>query len=390
MYIKRTLAQEILKQTKHYPVVMLTGARQSGKTTLLQNLFPQYEYLTLEDPDTLRELKDDTRAYLARKNVNMIIDEAQRFPELFSYIQTIVDEEHKPGKFILSGSQSFLLNERISQSLAGRSALLTLFPLTAGELNKASLLPVTRDDYLFKGGYPKIYANDLIVSDYLLGYRQTYIERDIRQMKEVVHLKPFTTFIGLSAHHVARQLNITEIASAAQTSTKTINRWLSILEASYLTFTIQPYYKNFGKRLIKTPKFYYWDTGLACNLLGFSSPDELFGNKYTGALFENMVVSEIAKGLYYHDRMARLYYWRDSSQNEIDLIVDRGVRGTTLIEIKSSTTYKPASFSIMDKLGELFGASPDNRYLVYGGTESFTNKHGHVLSYKNIDDLFTS
>lgn len=335
--INRILAEQIQRLSLKFPVVAVTGPRQSGKSTLLKHLFPDRRYASLEDPDIRLYAQEDPRAFLADHQNGCILDEVQRVPELFSYIQTIVDATNKPGQFILSGSQNFLLSEQISQSLAGRVALLNLLPLSIAELDAANLLPNTPEALLFNGCYPRIYSGHIDPNDWYPNYISTYLERDVRLIKNITDLSTFQHFLKLCAGRCGQLLNLTALGNDCGVSHNTIKAWISLLETSFIAFRVQPYYRNFSKRLVKTPKLYFYDTGLVCHLLGLKSAEDLETHYLRGGIFESFVISEIQKHYLNQAKIPNLYFWQDKSHIEVDCIIETGDH-LSAIEIKSSKT----------------------------------------------------
>lgn len=384
--IKRHLSTRLKRAVKQFPVVTLTGPRQSGKTTLVQHIFPGYHYVSLELPDTRAFALEDPRGFLAGFDGPVILDEVQRAPELFSYIQGIVDK-HKDwtGRFILTGSQNFLLLQNISQSLAGRCAVLHLLPFTRAELTerKARIpgttgglktgqhVPQGADLFttLFTGFYPRIHDRNLPPRDWLASYTQTYIERDVRNVLNIGDIETFSRFLQLCAGRCGQLLNLSNLAADCGITHTTATRWISVLEASFIITLLRPHHQNFGKRLIKSPKLYFLDTGLLCYLLGIRSPKELHHRSERGAIFETFVVSELYKNLLHGGEQPRLHFWRTSSGHEIDLLIDRGDRQIP-VEIKSGQTITGSFFKELHYWQELTGSKDPAAYLVYGGTES--------------------
>lgn len=385
--IRRDLAPKILSMAEKFPVVTVTGPRQSGKSTLVRSLFPHYRYVTLEDEDVRALAQNDPRAFLDLYDDRVIFDEAQRAPSLFSYIQGVVDKNNAPGQFILSGSQNFLLMEAISQSLAGRAAVLHLLPLSLHELNEAGLRPASVDEWLLTGGYPRIYDVGIDPADYYPSHVQTYLERDVRTGSGILKLAEFERFLGLCADRTAQMLNKEDMARDCSISPKTIESWLSVLEASFITLRLHPYYRSYGKRLVKTAKLYLCDTGLACCLLGMEEREEVVLSEKRGALFETAVVTEMAKAFAARGRRAKLYYWRDSSNKEVDLIIERGAAPADIIEVKSSATYNPRFFKSLGELGELMGVPTTHRHVVYAGNESFATSMGNVVALADVAQI---
>ena len=385
--IPRELTAKLQSLAKLFPAVTLTGPRQSGKSTLVREAFPDYRYVSLEDEDMREMALDDPRAFLARYDDHTIFDEVQRVPALFSYLQGVIDRRGTSGQYILSGSQDFLLMHRISQSLAGRVAVLHLLPLSYSELVAAHRKPNTIDDFLFQGCYPRPVTMGIDPADFFPSYIKTYIDRDVRAEFGVKKITEFNTFLTLCATRVGKALNITSLANDCNISTGTARDWLSVLEASFITLRLHPYHKNYGKRLIKAPKLYFYDAGLAANLLGIESADQLFASQYRGNLYENAIVIEIIKRCQAIGREPKLFYWRDSNQKEIDLIIERGGQPQYAIEVKSSSTYRPKSFENLENLAPLMGVDPQHRFIVYGGDEAIDTRHGHVIGINDVGRL---
>jgi predicted AAA+ superfamily ATPase len=386
--IKRELAQKLLALAKQFPSLAILGPRQSGKTTLAQATFPTYKYFSLEDFDTRALIESDPKAFLEKykDEAGIILDEIQNLPQLFSYLQVHIDAYKKKGHFIVTGSQNFALNEAISQSLAGRIAILTLLPLSIAELKQSSLLPNDIDRCLFNGMYPSIYADGIDPHDWYRSYTATYVERDVRQIKNVQDLSTFQNFMKLCAGRIGQLLNLTSLSDDSGMSVTTITQWITILEASYIVFLLQPYYRNLGNRVIKSPKLFFYDTGLACNLLGITSSDQLFSHYLRGNLFESFIISDLIKQRQNKGMNPNIYFWRDKTQFEVDAIIENG-ETLTPIETKVSQTFNPHHFEYLSKWNELTQTNPDNNILVYGGTMSQDTKNGRLISWKDIENL---
>ncbi|MCL2650429.1 MAG: ATP-binding protein [Candidatus Azobacteroides sp.] len=380
--IERNITGKLQYLATKFPVVTLTGARQCGKSTLLKSCFPAYRYVTLEDLDIRRQAIEDPRGFLDNFGMKTIIDEAQYAPDLFSYIQTKVDAENKTGMYFLSGSQNFLLMQSITQSLAGRTALLKLAPFSVSELKRVSLLPTSLNDWLFTGGYPRIYDKDIFPADFYPNYIQTYVERDVRQLREINNLSQFVRFLKLCAARVGQLLNINSLANECGITVPTVNAWLSVLETGSIIFLLKPYYKNYNKRLIKSPKLYFHDTGLAASLLGLENSQQLSTHYLRGELFENMVIVEYLKKEFAKGKDPQIYFWRDSNQNEVDLLVETG---TTLqaIEIKSGATLNNNYFKGLAHFQQISDIDKDNLMVVYGGDADYSATNGRFISWKN-------
>ena len=368
------------------PIISITGPRQSGKTTLAKQCFPEYDYMNLENPDVLATAKSDPRLFLSQHEKGLIIDEAQLFPELFSYLQTISDENNKPGEFIITGSQNFLMSEKISQSLAGRVFVTHLLPFSLAELKKSDLLSDNYSEFIFKGFYPRIYDRDISPDLYYPSYIQTYTERDIRQIINVTNLSSFQRFMRLVAGRAGQLINYSSIANELGHEVKTIKSWFSILEASFVVFFLQPHQKNYSKRIVKTPKLYFYDTGLACSLLGIRNEDEINLHWAKGALFENMMIADIMKNVLNMGHFPLLFFWRDNTGNEMDCLIENAL-GIKCVEFKSSTTLHPDFFKGLQFYKKLSNAKEENLYLVYGGNKNVRRKEANILSWKNASEL---
>jgi predicted AAA+ superfamily ATPase len=363
--IERKITAVITRYLSKYPIVTLTGPRQSGKSTLLRAVLKNYTYLTLEDLDTRRFAIEDPRGFLEHYNDKTIIDEAQYAPELFSYIQTATDLRNKTGQYVLSGSQNFLLLKNIKQSLAGRVSIAKLLPFSYPELADSGI-EIGLNELIFKGGYPRIYDKNIPPSEFYENYLQTYINRDVDELLNVRDITSFNKFIKLCAARIGQLLDITSLARDCGISFKTATSWLSILESSYIMFELPPYYANIGKRLIKSPKIYFYDTGLACYLLGMKSTTDLADNKLYGQLFENFVIAEQLKRYYNRKVVPDLYFWRDTNGNEIDLVDDTGPE-LQLTEIKSGKTAKADFTTNLKTIGQELGVPPKNQRVIYNG-----------------------
>ncbi len=382
--IQRHLTNKIQEMATKMPVISITGPRQSGKTTLAKACFPHYWYVNLENPDTYQAAISDPRLFLTQFQNGLIIDEAQRLPELFSYIQTISDERNIPGEYILTGSQNFLLAANISQSLAGRVFVTHLLPFSIAELKQTPYDSQNFEISLLKGFYPRLYDKNIEPSMFYPSYIQTYIERDVRQIVNVSNLFLFQRFMRLSASRVGQLLNYNSIANELGIDLKTVKSWFSILESSFIVFFLQPHYLNFSKRIVKTPKLYFYDTGLVCSLLGIKKADELESHWVRGALFENLIMSDLAKNYYNRAEKLPLYFWRDSTGNEIDCLIDEG-NTTKIAEIKSSTTISPDFFKGLNYYRQLNPLVKP--YLFYGGIQDSDRKESQVLSWKSTNEI---
>ncbi|MBD3288781.1 DUF4143 domain-containing protein [candidate division KSB1 bacterium] len=381
--IRREISEIILSKTSQMPVIVVTGPRQSGKTTLVKALFQDYDYVNLEFPDIRSRAEEDPRLFLTGHKTGLVIDEVQRVPDLLSYIQGIVDESGKSGSYILTGSQNFLLPGQISQTLAGRAALFHLLPFSLTEISSEYPIDDQFTGIAFTGTYPRIHDRQLKPNDWYPWYISSYIERDVRQIEYVKDLNKFQTFLKICAGRVGQLFNASAIANEIGVNYKTIQSWISVLEASFIIFLLQPYYKNFNKRLTKSPKLYFYDTGLICSLLNIRSADELSYHYLKGEIFESLIISEMKKHIAHHNLQASLYFWRDNSGNEIDCLVDTGARATAA-EIKSGTTITSDFFKGLRYWKNLTGCETDQLALIYGGTENQHRSNGRVLGWKNV------
>lgn len=388
MFYKRDL-EEVLKRYLKFPAIALLGPRQSGKTTLAKNYFSKHAYFSFEDPAIREYATSDPRGFLKEyENTHgIILDEFQYVPEILSYIQLEVDEKDRPGYFVLTGSQNFLMNSSITQSLAGRVGILTLLPFSMHELQKSNILEENYSKLILNGFYPRIYAKDIAPADLYPSYINTYVERDVRQLVNVTDLNTFQKFLALCAGRIGQLLNLTEIAMNCGISAPTAGKWLSILEASYILFRLQPHFNNYNKRITKTPKLYFYDTGLACSLLQINSPDTLTLNPFRGPLFENLIISDLYKQYFNKGQRPPLYFWRNNNGLiEVDCLADTG---NTLvpIEIKAGETISGSFFSGITKFNELSGTNSEDNYIVYGGTSKQSRSGGHVIGWQEAASL---
>ena len=364
------------------PVISITGPRQSGKTTVAKMCFPHYDYVNLENPDTLEDAKSDPRSFLIRFKQGLIIDEIQLFPELFSYIQTISDERGIPGEFIITGSQNFLLSAKISQSLAGRVFVTHLLPFSFSELKEAKFRTDNPSIYMFKGFYPRIYDKDIEPDFFYPSYIQTYAERDLRQIVNVSNLFLFQKFMRLAAGRIGQLLNYNNIAIELGVDLKTVKSWFSILETSFIVFFLQPHFLNFSKRLLKTPKLYFYDTGLVCSLLGIKKEADLDYHWAKGALFENMIIADLQKNYLNEAAIPPTYFWRDNTGNEVDCLIDES-NDIKSIEIKSSSTISSAFFKGLNYYKKLNETSKP--FLIYGGNENYMRKEAQIVNWNSSE-----
>jgi len=386
--IKREAEEKLKQLANGFPAVSVTGPRQSGKTTLVRSTFPEKPYVLLEDPDTRAYATEDPRSFLKQyEDTGAIIDEIQNVPELFSYLQGILDSSSKTGRFILTGSQNFMLSEKISQSLAGRVGILKLLPLSMSELRNANLEHDTYEDYLYTGFFPRIYDNNIEPSDYYSSYIQTYIERDLRQIKEIKNLSVFQDFIRMCANRNGQVVNFTSIGNDCGISDNTVREWISLLQASYIIFLTRAHHKNFNKQLTKMPKLYFTDPGLAAYLAGIQNVDQVKYHPFKGGLFESMVIGELLKYRFNRAKENNLYYWRDKLGHEIDCIIDTGHETPVPVEIKSGRTVNDDYFKNLSYWNKLSGNSPERSFVVYGGDARQKRKAGVVLPFDGIEPL---
>ena len=379
MFIKRDIQHQLEKMLGLSPLLSLTGPRQSGKTTLLLNAFPNYKYYNLERLDYRQLIMEDPLGFLKSNGPGIIFDEVQNLPELFSYIQAVSDENGAAGQYVLSGSQSFLKNQHISQSLAGRIYVSHLLPFSFNEVG------VTADVFstIYKGFYPRLVEKGINASDFYPSYLHTYVERDIRSLKAIEDLNTFTRFLALCAGRVGQILNLTSLANDVGVAVNTVKSWISLLEASYIIFLVQPYHNNFSKRIIKSPKLYFSDTGVACSLLRIGSPETLKTHYLYGSLFENMVISDILKQLYNLGKQPNIYYWRESNGTEVDCILELDSSRCMAIEIKAGQTFSKDYFKNLKKYPD----STAKKIVIYAGEESISTGDFTLIPWQGITSI---
>ena len=378
--VPRHLAAALARAVRQYPVTTLTGPRQSGKTTLLCAAFPDSAYVSLEAPDERAFALEDPRGFLARFEGPVILDEAQRAPDLFSYIQVLVDEDPAPGRFVLSGSQNFLLMANVSQSLAGRVRITHLMPFSMRELPPESSVRGWRE-LAHAGFFPRIHDQNLDPTEWLAGYHQTYLERDVRELTQVGDLERFNRFVMLCAGRTGQLLNVASLANDCGIAADTVRRWLSVLETSFVVFRLLPYRRSFKRRLTRSPKLYFIDTGLLCWLLGIRESEQLATHPLRGAVFENLIVSEALKVGYHAGEIPRLYFWRDHRGNEVDLLIERGGHPHP-VEIKSGATVNADFFKGLRYWRTVIGRD-DPGTLVYGGEGSYRRENVEVVAWSD-------
>ena len=384
--IKRTVEQHILRLAKQYPVVTITGPRQSGKTTLCQAAFPHKRYISLENLDNRRIAINDPSRFLSDLPEGAILDEIQRAPNLLSYIQGIVDEKKKEGMFILTGSQQFELMDSITQSLAGRTALVKLLPFSYTEVYGTNKKRPDLNTVLFTGFYPRIFDKKLNPTEALAFYTTTYIERDVRSLIQVQDLSRFEMFLKVCASQTGQILNLSHLSNECGIAVNTVKSWLAVLEASYIVFLLRPHHKNFKKRLIKSPKLYFVDVGLAAFLLDIQDKTHLKNHPLRGALFETFVITEMLKKRFNHIQTQNMYYFRDNVGNEVDCLMDMGSE-VIPIEIKSGQTIADDFFKGINYYKKLNPAAKQS-WLIYGGDKSYQENGHNVCPYDGIDEVF--
>ena len=385
MTLPRTATALLRQLARGFPVIAITGPRQSGKSTLARETFAQHPYVTLEDPDTRALARADPRRFLARFPNGAVLDEVQRVPELLSYLQGRVDASQRMGEFIITGSQQFGVMDGITQSLAGRVGLLQLLPLTNAELQPSASAGASLEARMWRGGYPALHAQgrDLAPPTWFAGYVATYLERDVRQVLNVANLALFQRFVLMCAARSGQLLNLNSLAADCGISKPTARQWLTVLQASYVLTLLPPYHRNFGKRLVKTPKLYFLDTGLLCHLLRVPDALALQTHAMRGAIFETWVVTEVIKHRFNLGLAADLYFWRDNHGTEVDLVFEDGGR-MQAVEIKSGTTFAMDWLSTPRRWSAMAGDGAAKPIVVYGGAESFELDAARVMSWRVI------
>ena len=388
--ITRNATPTIKRLAEAFPVVAIVGPRQSGKTTIAKKIFHDHKYISFEEIIEAREeAEKDPHGFLNTyaNEHGLILDEFQHVPSLLSYIQLYVDKNRKPGYFILTGSQNFLMNQAIAQTLAGRVALVTLLPLSITELENTQLLPDSIEEFAFKGTYPELYTNvKMNPVDWYQNYILTYLERDVRDLRRVESLSTFRKFMRLCAARVGQIINVTNLANDADIDQKTAHAWLTLLEASYIIFRVHPYYDTFTRRLVKTPKLFFYDTGLACSLLGIETVEQLKLSSYRGNLIESLIMSDIEKLYHNQGRLPRMYFLKDKNDKEIDCVIEK-TESLLPIEIKAKMTASRDMFNNIIFWRGLGGKEEikfEEGYLVYAGSETKKSTYGTFLSWKDI------
>jgi predicted AAA+ superfamily ATPase len=383
--VVRAASQKLKQLATKFPVVGLLGPRQSGKTTLAKELFPKKPYVSFENQDTVLLAIRDPRAFLSAYKNGAVFDEIQRAPQLLSYLQELVDaHKKKAGLFVITGSQNLLLLETITQTLAGRIAFIQLLPFSLTELRDTNFGKQTLDGFLFRGGYPRLYQQRIAPTDYYPNYLLTYVERDVRQIKNISNLALFQRFLKICATRTGQQLNYSAIANDCGIDQKTVLNWLGILEASFIAFRLQPYYNNLGKRLLQMPKLYFYDTGLCSSLLEIENEKQMANHPLRGALMENLMIIELLKSRLNRGLRSNLFYWRDRTGNEIDLLLDQS-DAVVPIEIKSSTTFH-LDFLKGIRYWQKLNPKLKSSYLVFNGKDGQVEKT-KILNWENTDKI---
>ncbi len=381
-FYPRSTVELLMRSLRDYPVVVLTGPRQAGKTTLLRQALPGWQMLSLEDIDLREFAQFDPRGFLQRYPAPLILDEVQRVPDLLSYIQTMVDASGRMGQYVLSGSQQFSLLAGVTQSLAGRASLIELHPLRLKELSDAGDMPTSLDRYLLQGGYPAVHARGLDTQRYYADYVASYVERDVRSLSAVQDLGTFQRFMRLCAARTGQLLNLNALANDCGISQPTANAWMNLLEASFIVKRMAPYHRNFGKRLVKTPKLYFLDTGLCAWLLGITSERDMQSHYARGALFETWAVTEALKWRAVRGNAQPLYFWRDNIGNEVDLLLEQDA-GLTLVEVKSGQTFQPGWLQSL-KTVQRHMNQPTRNAVLYGGDLSAGRTDAELVGWRNL------
>lgn len=385
--IKRTLEQELIQSSQEYPVVTIIGPRQSGKTTLAKMTFPEYTYVNLEQPEYRQMAADDPKTFFYQFPPPVILDEIQNVPELLSWIQVTTDQEPAlHGQFVLTGSHQLMLHEAISQSLAGRTALLTLLPFSLEELPKKTVLE-ERTELLFNGFMPRVHDQGIRPQRFYRDYFMTYVERDVRKLLAIENLQAFELLMRLLAGNVGHEIHYSRLSNQVGISAPQIKKWIGVLEASFILFKLPPYFNNFGKRLTKTPKIYFVEPGLAVYLLGIEHSRQLERDPAFGGLFENMVILEVLKHRYNQGLNSGLYFYRDNNQHEIDLLYPNGSRYVP-VEIKSSRTYRKDFLKGIHYFQKI-SAQREPGLLIYDGELEFDADDAAVRNFRNSNTFYT-
>jgi len=383
MFIRRDAEHTVRELARGFPVIVINGPRQSGKTTLARAAFPKKAYVSLEDPDERIFADTDPRAFLKRFPDGGVLDEVQRCPALFSYLQGRVDDDNRMGLFVLTGSQQFNLISHITQSLAGRAGIVQLLPFSTGELKSAKKLSSEIETLLIQGMYPPVHTRDVEPRKWYANYVVTYVERDLRQLLSIKDLSVFQRFLRMCAARTGQLLNLSALGADCGISHNTAKAWLSVLEASYIVFLLKPHHQNFNKRLVKMPKLYFYDAGLAAYLLGIHSSGQIAVSSMRGPLFETFIISELMKLRLNKGLPSNLFFWRSNAGDEIDVIIEKN---QTLIpvEIKAGQTVSQDFFKGLVKWQNIAGDAASKGMLIYAGAQSYEKQEGHVVSWKDI------
>lgn len=384
--IERAILPELRRCAAEYPVLTITGPRQSGKTTLARSTFPDLKYVNFERPDTRSLFNEDPAGFLSAHAKGAIFDEIQHTPEICSWLQPMVDQDLQPGRFVLTGSQQFGLTNQVTQSLAGRTAILELHPFSLAEMKKGDFLADNLDMVLWAGAYPPVFDRGLRTSRWYSDYTATYLERDLRQLTAIQDLAVFQRFLKLAASNVGQQINASRMGGDVGVDQKTIERWLSLLEVSYLAVRLQPFRTNIRKRLVKAPKLYFLDTGLVCHLLGIQSSNQLNTHPLRGAIFENWVAAELVKQGANQGKRPALYFWRTYDGQEVDFLRLRG-DDMDLVECKSGQTVHPRFLGPLNRVADLFPESEVRQHLIHGGDEAMDLRGVQIRSWRDVDAL---
>lgn len=380
MYIERLLKAHIVNAATKFPIIFISGPRQSGKTTLAKATFPDYAYINFELLEYRSFAEKDPHGFLEQFQGGVILDEVQHVPSLFSYLQHYTDSRKITGEYILTGSEQFSISQKITQSLAGRVAQFELLPLSSEELTMAKLLPSTWEKYAMTGSYPRIWEHDISPSQFYESYVQTYIDRDVRQLANIIHMSRFHNLLLLSAGRVGQELHYSQLATDVGVDQKTIKHWISILEASYIITLVRPYYKNFKKRIVKAPKLYFWDTALAAFLLGIRRQEDMLSHYARGNLFENLIVTELYKKRKNSGENQQLYYFRENKGNEVDIIIEHNPMNLEAIEIKSGKTFQESFTSGLAFFEKIAQVTVEKK-VIYGGSERLLMNSAHVIPW---------
>lgn len=383
--IHRELSTKLIELFSKFPAIAILGPRQSGKTTIAKEIFPHLKYANLEDLSIREHAKNDPKDFLENNPQGLIIDEIQNAPELLSYLQVYIDKYDKAGLYVLTGSHQILLNERISQSLAGRIAITTLLPFSYQEIKNQDSISNNINQVIFNGFYPRLFKYNIMPEDFYPSYIQTYIEKDIRQLKNVSDLGIFQKFMKLCAGRVGQLLNLSSLANDCGISQVTARQWLSLLEMCFIVYLLKPHHVNFNKRLVKTPKLYFYDTGILCNLLDIRSSEQLNTHYARGSLFENFIVNECLKSRFHKGKVPNIYFWRDKLGHEIDILITKGTNFIP-IEIKSGKTLNQEFFKNIKYWNKISGIESNN-FLIYCGEEQ-SRQNSTIINWQNLEKLF--